>query len=64
VAGADTPRRENQMRPYTAAILTLLLVNITSAQPAELMRAYILNEDSHPRRLLPGKAARFLKMNV
>jgi len=47
VAGADTPLRENQMRPYTAAILTVLLINIASAQPTELMRAYILDEVSH-----------------
>ncbi|MDH3379404.1 MAG: hypothetical protein OEQ39_20955 [Gammaproteobacteria bacterium] len=35
------------MRPYTAAILTVLLINIASAQPTELMRAYILDEVSH-----------------
>jgi hypothetical protein len=40
--------------------LGLGLLSHSSATPAqEIVPAYILNEDSHPHRVLPGKTARF-----
>lgn len=43
----------------TFAIGIVVFTYTTVAQPADMIRAYILNEDSHPHQVRSGGSARF-----